>query len=286
MKLNKKNMVSSTKLRQNSREYFACNCLYKRNDIMRLNGLLNGSSLLDQLDENGQLHPADVASYCIDADVSALMDAAARLRDKGHGSVVTYSPKVFIPLTQLCRDVCHYCTFAHPPRKGERAFLRPEEVLDIAKAGVQAGCHEALFTLGDKPEKRFRVAREELAQLGFKTTIDYLTFCADLVFEETGLFPHVNPGLMTSRDIGALREVSLSQGIMVESITPRLMGKGGPHYGSPDKAPEARLETIRQAGEASVAFTTGILIGIGETRQERIAALFALRGLHSKYGHL
>jgi FO synthase len=186
----------------------------------------------------------------------------------------------------LCRDVCHYCTFAHPPRKGERAFLRPEEVLDIAKAGVQAGCHEALFTLGDKPEKRFRVAREELAQLGFKTTIDYLTFCADLVFEETGLFPHVNPGLMTSRDIGALREVSLSQGIMVESITPRLMGKGGPHYGSPDKAPEARLETIRQAGEASVAFTTGILIGIGETRQERIAALFALRGLHSKYGHL
>jgi len=253
---------------------------------MRVSETSNGVSLLDRLDDNGRMNSDEIASFCLNADIVPLMYAAAKLRDKGHGSVITYSPKVFIPLTQLCRDVCHYCTFAHSPRKGKRAFLRPAEVLDIAKAGAKAGCYEALFTLGDKPEKRYRVAQEELSQLGFETTIEYLAYCARLVFEETGLFPHVNPGLMTSNEICALREVSFSQGIMLESISPRLMEKGGPHYGSPDKAPEARLETIRQAGEVGVPFTTGILIGIGETRQERIDSLLALRDLHLRYGHL
>src|SRR6185437_11001007 len=140
---------------------------------------------------------------------------ARALRNQGHGRLVTYSPKVFIPLTKLCRDVCHYCTFAHPPRRGERAYMSIEEVLAVARAGAAAGCREALFTLGDKPELRYRVAREELEALGFATTIEYLARCASLVLEETGLLPHVNPGVLTRGDARALRAVSVSQGLMV-----------------------------------------------------------------------
>jgi FO synthase len=201
-------------------------------------------------------------------------------------SLVTYSPKVFIPLTKLCRDVCHYCTFARPPRRGERAYMSAEEVLAIARAGERAGCHEALFTLGDKPELRYRVAREELAALGCETTIEYLACMCELVLHETGLLPHVNPGVMTREDVALLRTVSVSQGLMLETISERLSGKGGPHYGSPDKLPEQRLETIRLAGELAVPFTTGILIGIGETREERVEALQAIAALHERYGHV
>jgi FO synthase len=201
-------------------------------------------------------------------------------------AVVTYSPKVFIPLTKLCRDVCHYCTFARPPRRGERAYLTPDEVLEIAQAGAAAGCREALFTLGDKPERRYRVARQELVALGCDTTIEYLARMCELVLEETGLLPHANPGVMTRDELAALREVSASQGIMLETISDRLSERGGPHFGSPDKRPAARLETIRLAGELAVPFTTGILIGIGETREERIEALEAIRSLHERYGHI
>ena len=200
--------------------------------------------------------------------------------------LITYSPKVFIPLTKLCRDVCHYCTFAHPPRPGEPAFLSADDVLAIARAGAQAGCTEALFTLGDKPELRYRIVREELARLGHETTISYLAEMAGLVLRETGLLPHLNPGVMTAQDIELLRPVSASMGIMLEGIAPSLMERGGPHFGSPDKDPAARLETIRLAGEARVPFTTGILIGIGETRDERLAALQAIRDLHGRYGHI
>lgn len=212
--------------------------------------------------------------------------AAVKLRDAGFGDVITYSPKVFIPLTKLCRDVCHYCTFAHPPVPGERAFLPSEEVLSIARAGAAAGCTEALFTLGDKPEQRYRVAREELAALGHETTISYLAEMAALVLAETGLLPHLNPGVMTAGDIALLRPVSASMGLMLEGIAPSLSARGGPHFGSPDKDPVARLETLRLAGEARVPMTTGILIGIGEAREERIAALEAIRGLHDRYGHI
>jgi FO synthase len=200
--------------------------------------------------------------------------------------VVTYSPKIFIPLTKLCRDVCHYCTFAHPPRRGERAFMTGDEVLAVARAGAEAGCHEALFTLGDKPELRYRAAREELAALGCATTIEYLARMCELVLAETGLLPHVNPGVMTRADLELLRPVSASMGLMLESASARLAAKGGPHHGSPDKLPERRLETIRLAGELAVPFTTGILIGIGETRAERIEALAAIRALHERYGHI
>jgi FO synthase len=202
------------------------------------------------------------------------------------GTVVTYSPKVFIPLTKLCRDVCHYCTFAHPPRRGERAYLTPDEVLEIASAGATAGCREALFTLGDKPERRYQVAREELATLGCETTIEYLVRMCRLVLDETGLLPHANPGVMTRDELAELREVTASQGIMLETVSDRLSERGGPHFGSPDKRPAARLETLRLAGELAIPFTTGILIGIGETRAERIEALEAIGDLHRAHGHI
>ncbi len=219
-------------------------------------------------------------------DVAALTRVAAGIRDAGHGDLVTYSRKVFIPLTQLCRDVCHYCTFAHPPRRGEAPYLTPDEVLAIARAGQKAGCREALFTLGDKPELRYRAAREFLDRHGFESTIAYLRAMADLVLKETGLLPHLNPGVMTRAEIDALREVSVSMGIMLESAADRLCEKGGPHHGSPDKRPAVRLATMEAAGEARVPFTSGILIGIGETRPERIEALLALRALHRRHGHL
>jgi FO synthase len=219
----------------------------------------------------------------LDRPLEELLSEARSLR---RSAVVTYSPKVFIPLTKLCRDVCHYCTFARPPRRGERAYLSADEVLELARAGAAAGCKEALFTLGDKPERRYRVAREELAALGCETTIEYLVRMCALVLEETGLLPHANPGVMTRDELAALREVTASQGIMLETLSDRLSARGGPHFGSPDKRPAARLDTIRVAGELRVPFTTGILIGIGETRAERIEALEAIAALHREHGHV
>src|ERR687888_119565 len=215
-----------------------------------------------------------------------LSTEARRLREEGHGRLVTYSPKVFIPLTKLCRDVCHYCTFARPPRRGERAYMTIDEVLAVARAGAAAGCREALFTLGDKPELRYRLAREELAKLGCNTTLEYLARAADVVLAETGLLPHLNPGVMTVDDIRELRRVSASMGIMLETTSERLSARGGPHFGSPDKLPAARLATIGAAGEERVPFTTGILIGIGETRRERLDALLAIRELDDRFGHV
>lgn len=214
------------------------------------------------------------------------MAQAVRLRDAGHGRVQTWSPKVFIPLTQLCRNLCHYCTFSQPPKKGEAAYLTREQVLDVARAGKAAGCTEALFTLGDKPELRFSAARDELAALGHETTIAYLVEMCTAVRDETGMLPHVNAGVMTREELAALRPVSASMGLMLESVSDRLCEKGGAHYRSPDKAPSVRLETIRLAGELAIPFTTGILIGIGETREERIDALLAIRELQDRYGHI
>ena len=222
----------------------------------------------------------------LDAPLPELLERAQDLRRREKGTLVTYSPKVFIPLTKLCRDVCHYCTFAQPPRRGERAYMTADEVLAVAAAGAEAGCHEALFTLGDKPELRYRAAREELAALGYETTIEYLAAMCRLVLDETGLLPHANPGVMTRHELSLLREASASQGIMLETVSERLSAKGGPHYGSPDKHPARRLETLRLAGELRIPFTTGILIGVGETRDERIEALVAIRDLHDRYGHV
>jgi FO synthase len=219
-------------------------------------------------------------------DLPRLMGLARALALAGHGRAVSFSRKVFIPLTRLCRDVCHYCTFARPPRPGERPYLAPEQVLAIAQAGRAAGCKEALFTLGDQPERRYATARTALAGLGAESTLAYLEASAGLVLRETGLLPHLNPGVMSEDWLRRLRAVSVSQGIMLETAAERLSGRGGPHFGSPDKRPQARLATLEAAGRARVPFTSGVLIGIGETRAERIEALLAIRRLHEHHGHI
>ena len=216
----------------------------------------------------------------------ASLALAEQLCLAGHGTHVTFSKKVFIPLTKLCRDVCHYCTFAHAPRESEPAYLSPEAVLDIARKGQAAGCKEALFTLGDQPELRYAAAREALRALGVDITLDYLERSAALVLKETGLLPHLNPGVMDEAWLARLRKVSVSQGIMLETASERLSQRGGPHFGSPDKVPAVRLATLEAAGRARVPFTTGILIGIGETRAERIEALLAIRDVHERHGHI
>src|SRR5580700_33475 len=197
----------------------------------------------------------DLIGWIARATLAELMAAASARRDATYGRLISYSRKVFIPLTKLCRDVCHYCTFAERPRAGRPAYLSPEDVLTIARAGAAAGCTEALFTLGDKPELRYHAAREALAARGHTTTIEYLREMCSLVLDETGLLPHVNPGVMTHEEIAALRKVSASMGIMLESSSARLCEPGGVHYGSPDKLPEVRLAMMREAGELAVPFT-------------------------------
>jgi len=219
-------------------------------------------------------------------DVQELMRVARQIRDQGHPGSLTYSPKVFIPLTELCRDVCHYCTFAKTPGKLAQAYLDPEQVLAIARRGAAAGCHEALFTLGEKPELRYSAARAALQELGFSSTVDYLRAMAERVWKETGLLPHLNPGTLSRAEIASLRPVAVSMGIMLESASTRLCARGGPHYGSPDKHPGVRLATIARAGAEGVPMTSGILLGIGETRLERVESLLALRELHDAYGHI
>ena len=219
-------------------------------------------------------------------DTRALADVASVLRDQGFRNTVTYSRKVFIPLTHLCRDVCHYCTFAQVPRKVMAPYMSIEEVLEVARHGASMGCKEALFTLGEKPELRYKAARDALAEMGYESTTDYLFASAKAVFEETGLLPHLNPGNLEPEELARLKTVSPSMGIMLESASERLCEKGMPHYGSPDKIPAVRLQTLANAGIAAVPFTTGILIGIGETRLERIESLLAIREIHEQYGHV
>lgn len=229
---------------------------------------------------------AAVTAHLLTAPLDQLQAEACAVRDATFGGVVSYSRKVFVPLTQLCRDVCHYCTFAKAPRGLPRPYLLPDEVLQIARAGAAAGCKEALFTLGDKPEARYEAARLALASMGFASTVDYLAHVAGRVLEETGLLPHINAGVLGAADYAKLRPVSASMGMMLESASDRLCERGGPHFGSPDKAPAVRLAAIAAAGEAAVPFTSGILIGIGETRGERLEALYALKDLNERYGHL
>ncbi len=243
-------------------------------------------SALAAAEAGGKPTPAQALALAECSDLARLTAIAERLCLAGHGPRVTYSKKVFIPLTKLCRDVCHYCTFAHAPRTSEPHYLSSEAVLDIARRGKAAGCKEALFTLGDQPELRYAAARSALAKLGAASTLEYLERSAALVLKETGLLPHLNPGVMDETWLRRLRKVSVSQGIMLETASDRLSQKGGPHYGSPDKVPAVRLATLEAAGRARVPFTTGILIGIGETRAERIEALLAIRDIHERYGHI
>lgn len=217
--------------------------------------------------------------------VGPLFAEASRLRDEGKGRVVTYSRKVFVPLTTLCRDRCTYCTFAKPPGAGGE-YLTPEDVLAIVRAGQRHGCTEALLTLGDAPEERWPAARAFLDALGLDTTLDYVIQTAEMIRSETSLFPHANPGIMSNGAMASLRPSNPSMGLMLENISPRLMEPGMPHYKCPDKDPVLRMETIRGAGELAVPFTTGVLIGIGEEPAEIVASLFALAEVHDEYSHI
>ena len=216
-------------------------------------------------------------------DVDGLFAEASRLRDEGKGRTVTFSKKVFIPLTTLCRDSCTYCTFAKPPGVGGM-YLEPDDVMAIARAGESHGCTEALFTLGDRPEERWPQAREFLAAKGHETTLDYVRECSEMVAAETTVFPHANPGVMTATELRSLRPSNPSAGMMLENSSPRLTEPGMPHHGTRSKDPAARIATIRAAGEAKVPFTTGILIGIGETPDEIADSLFVLADLAGETG--
>jgi FO synthase len=243
---------------------------------------------LKRADDGKSLSP-DEATALMEARgdaLEALLEVASHLRNLGHGRTVTYSRKVFIPLTMLCRDVCHYCTFAKPPARMDHPYLSPDEVVAIAEAGRRAGCKEALFTLGDKPEQRYAVARKWLEERGYRSTLDYLRAVSIRVIEETGLLPHLNPGVMTYEDMARLKHVSASMGLMLEQSSDRLLAPGMAHHGSPDKVPAARLGTIEDAGRLAIPFTTGMLVGIGETTGERAATVFALRDAHRRYRHV
>lgn len=219
------------------------------------------------------------------ADAAALFTEAARLRDEGRGRTVTYSRKVFIPLTTLCRDTCTYCTFAKPPGAGG-VYLEPDDVLAVARAGQRHGCTEALFTLGDRPEARWRQAREFLNAHGHESTISYVREMSEIVLAETSLFPHANPGVMNADEMAALRPSNVSMGMMLENASPRLMEPGMPHHGCPDKDPHVRRSVLETAGRLDVPFTTGILVGIGETHEEIVDSLFVLSDIHRRHGHL
>ncbi|MDB6089861.1 MAG: fbiC [Gammaproteobacteria bacterium] len=244
------------------------------------------SSLLSAAAAGRRPDPAVALASLPQVPAAELLPAAESLTLAGFAEAVTYSRKVFVPLTQLCRDVCHYCTFAKAPRHLRAAYLTADEVLAIARAGSAADCKEALFTLGDRPEERYKAARTALDAAGAESTLQYLERMAKLVLEQTGLLPHLNPGIMDTVDLQRLRPVSASMGLMLESASDRLCERGGPHFGSPDKLPARRLATLRAAGELGVPMTTGLLIGIGETRRERIESLLALREIQDAHGHL
>jgi FO synthase len=219
-------------------------------------------------------------------ELPAILEAAATLRDRGKGRTITYSRKVFLPLTNLCRDDCGYCTFKRDPGQPGARTMELDEVLAVCEAGARLGCKEALLSLGDKPEARFPEHRDWLRHRGYRTTMDYVAAASRAIATETGLLPHANPGLMTERDLAALRPWNVSVGLMLETAADRLAGPGGPHERAPDKRPVRRLRTLDAAGRAGIAFTTGILIGIGETRAERVEALLAIRDLHERHGHV
>jgi 7,8-didemethyl-8-hydroxy-5-deazariboflavin synthase CofG subunit len=220
------------------------------------------------------------------ASLQDLLSAATEMRARGKGTVVTFSKKVFIPLTTLCRDYCSYCTFRKDPGQTGAHFMTPDEVLALAEQGRRAGCKEALFSLGDQPERIFPEACEFLRRQGFTRTLDYLAAMCEFVLEKTGLLPHANPGVMDRAALERLKDSNASVGLMLENVSPRLMRNGLPHANAPDKVPALRLRTIEAAGKLSIAFTTGILIGIGETMEERVDSLFAIRTLHEMHGHI
>src|SRR5467141_3716325 len=244
------------------------------------------SDLLAAWRESGMIDRPSALRLAEEATLDELLAAATEIRAAGKGNVVSFSKKVFIPLTTLCRDYCSYCTFRKDPGQPGAHFMTPDEVLALAEQGRNAGCKEALFSLGDQPERIFPEAREFLRKQGFARTLDYLAAMCELVLEKTGLLPHANPGVMDRATLTRLKDSNASVGLMLENVSPRLMRDGLPHANAPHKVPALRLRTIEEAGKLSIAFTTGILIGIGETMEERVDSLLAIRTLHEKYGHI
>ena len=246
------------------------------------------AAALERALSGGALSRADAVGLiaCPDEDLAALCAAARLVRAVGKGRTVSFSPKVFIPLTRLCRDTCGYCTFRTDPRTDPRLYMTPEQVLAVARAGERLGCTEALFTLGERPEQRFFEARTWLVGRGHASTLSYLREMSALVLRETGLWPHLNPGTMGRGEMAKLRDVSASMGLMLENVSERLCGPGGPHEHAPSKHPRARLRTLDAAGELRVPFTTGLLIGIGETPSERVDTLLAIRDSHARWGQV
>jgi 7,8-didemethyl-8-hydroxy-5-deazariboflavin synthase CofG subunit len=242
--------------------------------------------LLARVCTAGVLDRDTALRLALKARLSDLLAAATQIRARGKGTIVSFSKKVFIPLTTLCRDYCSYCTFRKDPGQPGAHFMTPDEVVALAERGRDAGCKEALFSLGDQPERIFPEARDFLRQQGFTRTLDYVAAMSELVLDRTGLLPHANPGVMDRPALERLKESNASVGLMLETVSDRLMRKGLPHAKAPDKVPTLRLRTIEEAGKLSVAFTTGILIGIGEEIEERIDSLLAIRVLHEKYGHI
>ncbi len=251
--------------------------------ISRLSRGLSNAILGRPLDD-------DEAWALIDADNEVLIsmcEAAGTMRDLGKGRTVSFSPKVFIPLTHMCRDFCGYCIFRKTPEQaGDTPYMTPDQVLEVAKSGQGLGCTEALFTLGERPELRYTEAKEWLAERGFGSTLEYLGHVNRLVLEETTLFPHDNPGTMSRHEMAALLPYNPSMGLMLESTSPALHAPGGAHEFAPSKRPRVRLRTIELAGELRLPFTTGILVGIGDTREDRIESLLAIRNLHRRFGHV
>ena len=248
-----------------------------------LDELLSAASLGESIGES----EAAALQAAGNGRLEELCEVAAELRDRGKGRTVTFSPKVFIPLTRLCRDFCGYCTFRQDPgAAGETLFMTPEEVLQVARAGQRLGCTEALFTLGERPEQRYPEAKDWLRRRGYSTTLQYLAEMCKLLIQETSLLPHANPGTMSQREMSSLQPYNPSMGLMLESTSDRLYAEGGPHEFAPSKRPRVRLRTIEIAGRLRVPFTTGILIGIGETRQDRIDSIMAIRRLHKDHGHI
>jgi FO synthase len=241
---------------------------------------------LESAIEGHSLSRGEAFSLMKECPLQTLLEAAAAVRDRFKGRTVSYSKKIFIPLTHLCRDYCGYCTFRADPQAGVQPYMLPDEVLAVAEAGRRAGCKEALFSLGDKPERVFPEAKAFLKKLGFESTLEYLAAMSELVLEKTGMLPHSNPGLMGADDLRRLRETNVSVGLMLESASPRLLRAGEAHWKAPDKVPSLRIRTIENAGQLSMAFTTGILIGIGETLEDRVDALLAIHSANQKYGHI
>jgi FO synthase len=246
----------------------------------------NVDSLLEKAARGRGVTREEALALAQSAALPELLEAASEVREREKGKTVSFSKKVFIPLTTLCRDYCSYCTFRKDPGQPGAHFMTPEEVLALAEEGRRAGCKEALFSLGDQPERIFPEAREFLRRQGFSRTLDYLAAMCELVLERTGLLPHANPGAMDGLALDQLKESNASVGLMLENISVRLMRDGLPHANAPDKVPSLRLRTMEEAGKRSIAFTTGILIGIGETMEERVDSLLAIRGMHEKYGHI